>query len=133
LQGKGTEVGDEYAAQIATALEGFDFFSPAGQAVLNFTAELNSPQNIAAVSNAFNDLLASALVDVNANFGTLNIEMPRRGGFNGGQIRPADDTGTSTTTVIINNPTTLDLIPSARQAGAIIDSTRTLGRGFIGQ
>ncbi len=131
LQGKGTEVGDEYAAQIAAALEGFDFFSPAGQAVLNFTAELNSPANIAAVSDAFNTLLSSALVDVNANLGTLNITIPDSVPRGGG-IRPYDQAG-SNTTVIINNPTTLDLVPSARQAGAIIDSTRTLGRGFIGQ
>lgn len=64
LSGVGTEVGDEYASQIAIALAQFDFDDPATTAVLSFAQSLTVPGNVEIIRSAFEALLSSAFSGV---------------------------------------------------------------------
>ena len=121
LSGKGTEVGDEYAAQIAEALAQFDFDDPATIAVLSFAESLTTPGNVAIIRSSFEALLSSAFAGVSAPTFTLpsfNRALDRGPGDPGFQ----SPTGGDTIVNFVNSSFDSDPLGEAAQAANIIST-----------
>lgn len=122
LAGKGTEVGDEYGAQIAEALAQFDFDDPALIAVLSFAESLSVPSNVAIVRSSFQALLDSAFSGADViQFPTRFPPIDQSGRTFAPGTGPSGVTGeTGGVVVQINNPIDPDIQGNAAQAGTTI-------------